>query len=111
MEHQLDRTLKAISADWAPKISTGSRNYIEVDIGEKGQKLGFSRIGKKYRKVLAVVPLKNYEKGMKVRIDGRTFVDYAQLESGVAIPGHVVKESRLSHKAFQPNDSMILNFI
>ena len=47
---------------------------------------------------------------MKVRIDGRTYVNYAQLESGVAVPGYVAKEAGLPYKNFEPNDSMIRNF-
>lgn len=111
MDRHLDETLKAISSDYADKISRASRNYVEVDIGKKGQHLGFLDIERRYDKVLAVVPLKNTEKGMKVRIDGRTFVNYGQLASGVAIPGHVAKHISLSYKPYKANDSMILNFI
>jgi hypothetical protein len=48
--------------------------------------------------------------GMKVRIDGRTFVNYAQFESGVVVPDHVAREAGLPYRAFVPNESMILNF-
>lgn len=111
MNDHLDETLNTISSEYAFKISRSSRHYVEVDIGEKAQNLGFTDIGMKYRKVLAVVPLKEAEKGMKVRIDGRTFVNYGQLESGVAVPGYVVKRSKLPYKTFVPNESMILNFV
>jgi hypothetical protein len=47
---------------------------------------------------------------MKVRIDGRTFVNYAQFESGVVVPGFVAKAAGLKYKTFIPLDSMILNF-
>jgi hypothetical protein len=67
-------------------------------------------MAQQYRKVLAVVPVKQARRGMKVRIDGRTFVNYGQLPSGVAIPGYVIQRSSLSYKTFIPNDSMILNF-
>lgn len=110
MDKHLDETLRAISNDYVNKISQASRFYVEVDIGKRGQRLGFPDVKKRYDKVLAVVPLKKAERGMKVRIDGRTFVNYGQLSSGVAIPGHVVKRSSLSYKPYRANDSMILNF-
>jgi hypothetical protein len=47
---------------------------------------------------------------MKVRIDGRTFVNYAQFESGVVVPDYVARDAGLSYKTFIPKDSMILNF-
>lgn len=111
MTDLLDETLNTISDEFAGQISETSRFYVEVDIGEKAETLGFSDIGKRYRKVLAVVPLKRAQPGMKVRIDGRTFVNYGQLASGVAVPGHVADKSGLKFKTFVPNDSMILNFV
>lgn len=110
MANHLDKTLNSISDEYIDKIDGSSRFYIEVDIGAKGQKLGFEDIGRRYRRVLAVVPIKQAQRGMKVRIDGRTFINYGQLESGLAIPGHVVKKSKLSFRQYVPNDSMILNF-
>jgi hypothetical protein len=47
---------------------------------------------------------------MKVRIDGRTFVNYAEYPSGVVVPGYVAKEAGRNFKTFVPNDSMICNF-
>ena len=110
MDSHLDLTLTAISEDYAGRISGASRFYLEVDIGRKGRQLGYPDIGRKFDKVLAVVPLKQAARGMKVRIDGRTFVNYGQLPSGVAIPGHVASQSSLSFSAYKANDSMILNF-
>ena len=63
-----------------------------------------------YRDVYAIVPLKQPAAGMKVRIDGRTFVNYAQFESGVAVPGYMANDAGLPYKPFTPHDSMILNF-
>lgn len=110
MYDPLDQTLKSIEDAYAGKIEGGSRFYVEVDIGEEADRMGFSDIARKYRKVLAVVPIREAERGMKVRIDGRTFVNYGQLKSGVAIPGRVVKQSKRSFSTYVPNDSMILNF-
>ena len=111
MDKDLDKTLKAIGADWEDKIYSGSRYYIEVDIGKKGTRWGIRRSRKNTAKCWRWFPLKDVESGMKVRIDGRTFINYAQLASGVAIPGHVIKKAILDYKAFVANDSMILNFI
>ena len=111
MSSHLDETLLSISRDFNNKIFYPSRNYIEVDIGEKAEALGFSDVGRQFKKVLAVVPIKEAEKGMKVRIDGRTFVNYGQLDSGVAIPGYVAQKSNLRYTEFIPNHSMILNFV
>jgi len=111
MDQHLDQTLRAIGKDYENKIALTSRNYLEVDIGRRAAQLGFSDIEEKYSTVLAVIPLKDAEHGMKVRIDGRTFVDYGQLDSGIAVPGFVVRNSGLAHRSFIPNDSMILNFV
>ncbi len=110
MERHLDETLKAIENDFKHRVTGTARNYVEVDIGQRAAQLGYTDVEKQYKKVLAVIPLKQPEDGMKVRIDGRTFVDYGQLQSGVAIPGFVVRKSGLNYKNFIPNDSMILNF-
>ncbi len=111
MPNNLDQTIKAIEEAYAGKINGNSRFYVEVDIGAQAEEMGFSDVATKYRKVLAVVPIREAEHGMKVRIDGRTFVNYGQLESGVAIPGRAVKQSRRSYTTYIPNDSMILNFV
>ena len=110
MSNQLDQTLGAIEDKYAKKISGSSRHYIEVDIGAQARKMGFSGVARKYQKVLAVVPLKAPERGMKVRIDGRTFVNYGQLKSGMAIPNRVLINSKLTYGNYMPKDSMILNF-
>ncbi len=111
MTKNLDLTLKAIEDSYAGKIEGSSRFYVEVDIGAQAEEMGFSDVARRYRKVLAIVPLREAERGMKVRIDGRTFIDYGQLASGVAIPGRAVRQSSRNYKIFIPNDSMILNFV
>ena len=47
---------------------------------------------------------------MKVRIDGRTFVNYVQFDSGVAVPNYIAEDSELPYRAYAARDSMILNF-
>ena len=45
-----------------------------------------------------------------MRIDGRTFVNYAHFDSGVAVPGYITKDVSMPHRTYIPNDSMICNF-
>jgi len=47
---------------------------------------------------------------MKVRIDGRTFVNYAQFESGIVTPNYVAERVDLPYRAYNARDSMICNF-
>ncbi len=110
MNRDIDDILVKIGEEFGDSIGEGARNYLEVDIGRKADQLGRPEIGKKFRNVCAVVPLKKSTEGMKVRIDGRTFIDYAQFESGVVVPGYVAREAGLTYKTFLPSGSMILNF-
>jgi hypothetical protein len=107
---KLDEVLTKIGEEYEEDISGDSRYYLEVDIGKKAGELGLADLRETFHKVNAIVPLKKPARGMTVRIDGRTFVNYGQLESGIAIPGYVAKEVGLPHKTFEPNDSMILSF-
>ena len=110
MDNKLSDVLENIDRDYSCMILKGSRHYLEVDIGEKAEQLGHNELKKKFGKTYAIVPLKSPQKGMKVRIDGRTFVDYAEFASGIAVPGYLARESGKSYKTFIPNDSMICNF-
>ena len=110
MYKDIDEILLNIGEEFKDDIAQTGRNYLEVDIGRKADQLGQPDAAKKFRNIFAVVPLKKPAGGMKVRIDGRTFVDYAQFESGVVVPGYVAREAGLSYKTFLPLDSMILNF-
>jgi hypothetical protein len=56
------------------------------------------------------IALSDEEKGLKVRIYGRTFVNYAQFESGVVLPNYVAHEVDMAHKTYVAQDSMICNF-
>ncbi len=112
MNQKLFEVLKNISDEFRDKISdtAGTRNYLEVDIGKRAGQMGFPDLKELYHDVNAVVPLKHEVPGMKVRIDGRTFVNYARYDSGIAVPGYVAKAAGLPYKTFVANDSMILNF-
>jgi hypothetical protein len=110
MKRQLCEVIHSISNEYGNLIVKDGRNYIEVDIAERAEAMGYPEIKSRYGHVNAVVPIKHPVRGMKVRIDGRTFSNYKQVDSGVAIPGHVVKDTGLSNSAYIPVDSMILNF-
>ena len=110
MDNTLSDVLENIGKDYKRMILKGSRHYLEVNIGERAEQLGHPELKDKYNKTYAIVPLKSPQQGMKVRIDGRTFVDYAEFASGIAVPGYLARASGKSYKVFIPNDSMICNF-
>lgn len=110
MTDNLREVLTKIGEDHKENISKNSRHYLEINIAKRAAELGFAEAVKEYRDVFAIVPLKHPVSGMKVRIDGRTFVNYAQFESGVVVPGYVAKQVDLPHCAYNANDSMICNF-
>jgi hypothetical protein len=111
MNRQLYKVLSSIADEYRGKIFAGARNYIQINIGKRAEAMGYPGLKEKYNYANAFVPLKHPEKGMKVRIDGRTFVNYAEYDNGIAVPGYVVKDAGLPHKTFIPNDSMILNYV
>ena len=110
MEKALVAVLESLEKEYRQQISPGSRFYLEVDIGKRAETLGFKEAGDRYRAVPAVIPIKKPVSGMKVRIDGRAFVHYAQTDAGVVVPGYIATDAGIPFKAFIPNDSMILNF-
>lgn len=110
MDSQLKDLLKYLELEFGDKIQRGARNYLEVNLAEKARKLGYADFSEKYRTAYAIVPLRDSQPGMKVRIDGRTFVNYAEYDSGIAVPGYLAKASGMSYRTFVPNDSMICNF-
>ncbi len=110
MNDHLKATLMKIGEDFKEDISQGSRFYIEVGIGKTAEALGFSDIRDKFGDASAIVPIKRPRPGMKVRIDGRTFVNYVEFDSGLVAPGYVAREAQLPYRTFIPNDSMIKNF-
>ncbi|MCG6893592.1 MAG: hypothetical protein LJE65_08305 [Desulfobacteraceae bacterium] len=110
MKDELNALLDHIGEEYATHIQRGSRHYLEVSIAKRAESLGYAELRDRYRDAYAVVPLKMPQRGMKVRIDGRTFVNYAEHASGIAVPGYLAKEAGRPFKTFIPNDSMICNF-
>ncbi len=110
MNKNLYNVLNSIADEYRNDIFNGARNYVEIDIGKRAEALGYPELKKRYNNVNAVVPIRQPEQGMKVRIDGRTFVNYARYDAGIAVPGYVVKDAGMPHETFIPNEHMILNF-
>ena len=108
--NNLSEVLAKIGEQYQGNIQKDSRYYFEISIAQKAAELGFSEAKESYRNAYAIVPLKHPIGGMKVRIDGRTFVNYAQFESGIAVPNYVAGQVDLPHRAYIAKDSMICNF-
>jgi hypothetical protein len=109
MKRHFNEVLESIVKEYDGNILAGARHYLEVDIGKRAEALGYPKLKERYGQVCAIVPLKHPTKGMKVRIDGRTFVNYAQYDSGIVVPGYVADKAVQPYKPYIPNDSMILN--
>ena len=110
MNIRLIDLLNDIGEKYKKNIQKGSRHYLEVSIGKHAERLGHADLKEKYKNTYAIIPLSVPQKGMKVRIDGRTFINYAEHRSGMAIPGYLARDTGFSFKKFMPNDSMICNF-
>ena len=106
----LTNVLKQIGKEFSNDIDTDSRYIIEVDIGNQAEQMGYPSVSDRYRGVDAVIPVRSPRAGMKVRIDGRTFVNYAMYEFGVAVPGHVARDTHMPHRPYVPNHSLIRHF-
>lgn len=109
-ENELARVLKKIEEAHKENIEPNGRNYIEVDIAEVAGEMGYDDLALQYRKVCAIVPLKSPVPGMKVRIDGRTFIGYRQYDSGIAVPGYVARQTLTPSRGYTAQHSMICNF-
>ena len=110
MKTKLDQIIDTISNEYKDDLMACARNYLEVNIGQTAERMGYKDLKEKYDAVYAVVPIKSPKAGMKVRIDGRTFINYALFDKGVAVPGYIAKDASMPYKAYIPNDSMICNF-
>jgi len=109
MTNYLSEVLTNIGEEYQENICSDSRHYLEISLSQRASELGFSEIKERLRDVYAIIPLKRPVSGMKVRIDGRTFVNYAQFESGVVAPHYVASQVDLPHRAYIAKDSMICN--
>jgi hypothetical protein len=110
MTNNLSEVIAKIGVDYKDNIQEDSRYYLEISIAQKAAELGFPEVKARYQNVYVIVPLKQRVNGMKVRVDGRTFVNYAQFESGLVVPHYVARQANLPHRAYVAKDSMICNF-
>ena len=111
MTDNLSEVLAKIGEEYRENINNDSRHYIEISIAKKASELGFSESQEPYKNAFAIVPLKDPFGGMKVRIDGRTFVNYAQFESGIVVPNYIARQVDLPQRPYSAKDSMICNFV
>lgn len=109
MIDNLSEVLAIIGEEYEENILDDSRYYLEISIARKAAELGFSEVKERYKNVYAIVPLKHPVSGMKVRVDGRTFVNYAQFDSGIVVPHYVARQVDLPFRAYVAKDSMICN--
>ena len=110
MDNRINELLEHVERTYGKKMQRGARHYMEVRLAEQARKLGYADLEEKVKTASAIIPLKAPQEGMKVRIDGRTFVNYAEYDSGMAVPGYLAKASGKAFRTFIPNDSMICNF-
>lgn len=110
MENQIEQIFNTIEQEYGSRIQKGARHYLEVNLAAQARKMGLTGLDDRYKSACAIIPLKDPQHGMKVRIDGRTFVNYAEYDSGMAVPGYLAKLSGRKYQTFVPNDSMICNF-
>jgi hypothetical protein len=110
MENQIEQLFNTIEQEYGSRIQKGARHYLEVNLAAQARKLGLAGLDDKIKSACAIIPLKDPQQGMKVRIDGRTFVNYAEYDSGMAVPGYLAKLSGRKYRTFVANDSMICNF-
>lgn len=110
MDSKLQEILETLGTQFENDIQKGSRHYLETNIGDLAGRLGYEDLKASYRDTYAVIPLKTPRGGMKVRIDGRAFAEYAEYDSGVVVPGYLARQAGGTYKTFVPNDSMICNY-
>jgi hypothetical protein len=110
MDIQLTDLITHLNTKYDSAILPGSRYILEVDLGREAEQVGYGDLGRRLRGVEAVVPVKDPGPGMKVLIDGRTFVNYAQYASGIAVPGHVARDIDLPATLYCPDDSLVRQF-
>jgi hypothetical protein len=110
MNTDIAYVITRIGEDFRDEIQPTSRYYREVSIGESAARLGLPGLDERCRDAFAIVPVRQPTEGMKVMIDGRTFVNYAQYESGVVVPGYVAERAGLPSRPYVADESMILDF-
>lgn len=109
MKKHLNSIFNKIIQKYGKNITKKSRNYIEVPISSLAGPEAKDSLPENVLFAGVIVPLKEPVSGVKVRIDGRTFLNYQQFDSGIAVPDYVAKAAELPAKTYTAEDSMILN--
>ena len=110
MQDELRQVLNKIHTEYKSRARKGARHYLNVNIGNIAEKMGFTELKDRFSGREVVVTLNKPQPGMKVRIDGRTFVNYVEFEDGFAVPEFIAKEAGFSADPYHAGCSMILNF-
>jgi len=103
----LEKVLKKMGEELKDEIWAKSSTYCLIDIA-KAYEIFDIEGGEQYKDVNAVVPLKKTLKGLSVIVSGKSFEDYAQLKSGIAVPEWVAEEAKMKYKKYKPKDEMTL---
>ena len=109
MTNGLADVLNGIVAEFDGEILATANTYSLVDIGKASEVLGHPELKDRYDDVNAVIPLRRTRGGLNFEVNGKDLSDYAQLNSGIAVPAYVAEEAGLPSKQYQPKDRMVLN--
>lgn len=109
-KNNISEIIRNISDRYSDRINDMGNHYLEVNIGREAERMGLTDLPDPIRSADVVVPLKEPAPGMKVMIDGRTFVDYARFDSGLAAPEYVARAAGLPFTPYAAPVSMVLNF-
>lgn len=110
MKDNLQKVLEHIRITYKSMALKGGRHYMSVNIGGIARKMGYHDIEKNVADREVIIALKEPQPGMKVRIDGRTFVRYAEYADGFAVAEPIAVKAGMRYKPYTAQNSMILNF-
>lgn len=110
MKGSLKKILSKISDDYRPLIAKDSIYFLDVNIGKTADRMGITDISSSYYDTNIIIPLKHPLSGMKVMVDGRTFINYAQLDTGLILAEYVAQEADIDYQTYHARESMIRVF-
>lgn len=110
MNKSLTKVLEHIRDSYRNKACKGARHYTNIRIGTIAEKLNLKNIDPDIADREVIISLKDPQPGMKVRIDGRTFIRYAEYADGFAVPEAVAMKAGIKYQPYTPQNSMILNY-
>ncbi len=110
MDKDLKTVMKKISADYKSLISSDSIYFLDLSLSKIAEEMGYPNLSKTYSTSEVVIPLKRLLPGMKVMIDGRTFINYAQIDPGMIVPEYVALDAGLPYQPYRAQESMVRIF-